>query len=256
MVSHLPPEIGRCRYLIPMDSDTCRWSVFLTADEVFTRAAELIAAAADASIGKGGRFRIVLSGGRTPPLIYAKLKRISTDWGAWDVFFSDERCLPSGHADRNDRLAWDTWFARLISTTKPRVYSIPAELGPERGADAYAQLIRDIDTFDFALLGLGEDGHTASLFPGGAWKLAANVPAAIPVYGAPKAPPERVSLSPWRLSAISTVVFVVVGAEKRAAIAAWRAGADLPPEAIRPANGVDVLLDTHAAGSLLSPSSC
>lgn len=238
-----------------MGSDTCRWSVFLTADDVCTRAAELIAAAADASIGKGGRFRIVLSGGRTPPLIYEKLQGISTDWGAWEVFFSDERCLPSGHADRNDRLAWDTWFSRLISTTKPRVYSIPAELGPERGAAAYARLIRHIDKFDFALLGLGEDGHTASLFPGDAWQLAANVPAAIPVFGAPKAPPERVSLSPWRLSMISTVVFVVVGAEKRAAIAAWRAGAGLPPDAIRPTNGVDVLLDRESAGSVVSPSS-
>lgn len=235
-----------------MSSQICRWLMLQTPDEAYGRAADLIAAAAASAIEIGGRFRIVVSGGRTPPLIYEKLTGIDTNWGAWEIYFSDERCLPSGHAERNDRLAWDTWLSRIGGRSRPRAYSIPAELGPDTGAKEYADMLRHISAFDFALLGVGEDGHTASLFPGRACVADESAPAAIPVFGAPKWPSERVSLSPWRLSATASVIVVAIGAEKRSVIESWRAGAELPVAMIRPANGVDVLLDAQCAGERFS----
>jgi 6-phosphogluconolactonase len=235
-----------------MGRQICRWLIAQTPDEAFGRAADLIAAAAASAIEIDGRFRIVVSGGRTPPLIYEKLTGIDTNWGAWEIYFSDERCLPSGHTERNDRLAWDTWLSRIGGRSIPKAYPIPAELGPDKGAKEYANLLQDISAFDFALLGVGEDGHTASLFPGEACMADANTPAAIPVVGAPKWPSERVSLSPWRLSATASVIFVAVGAEKRPVVEAWRAGTELPVATIRPASGVDVILDAQCAGGCFS----
>jgi len=102
---------------------------------------------------------------------------------------------------------------------------------------------------DDVLLGLGEDGHTASLFPGHDWGAVPGAPDALAVFDAPKPPPERVSLSAARLSRARQAVFLVSGAAKRQAVTLWRAGADLPARAIAPAAGVDILLEAD----LLSP---
>ena len=118
--------------------------------------------------------------------------------------------------------------------------AIPAELGAERAAAAYAAELRGVGDFDFVLLGLGEDGHTASLFPGHDWGDAPDAPDVLAVHGAPKPPPERVSLSAARFGRAREVWFLVAGADKRAALARWRAGDAIPAGAIRPAAGVDV----------------
>ena len=94
------------------------------------------------------------------------------------------------------------------------------------------------------LLGLGEDGHTASLFPGNDWGREADSPAALPVFDAPKAPAERVSLSAWRLAKAKQVLFLVTGESKREAVMNWRAGANIPARAITPQHGVDVLAES------------
>ena len=123
-----------------------------------------------------------------------------------------------------------------------QIHVIPGELGPETAAASYALKLADIDKFDLVLLGLGEDGHTASLFPGGAWEHQSPLAAVIPVHDAPKPPAQRVSFSPERLSHASRVMYLVSGAEKREAVMNWRAGVAIPASKIRPLAGVDVFL--------------
>ncbi|HXI36898.1 MAG TPA: 6-phosphogluconolactonase, partial [Burkholderiales bacterium] len=113
-----------------------------------------------------------------------------------------------------------------------------AELGAERAAQAYAGTLRDVGAFDLVVLGLGEDGHTASLFPGHDWGEAPGAPAALAVLDAPKPPRERVSLSAARLSHAREAVFLVSGESKRQAMADWRAGKPIPARAVAPAAGV------------------
>ena len=93
------------------------------------------------------------------------------------------------------------------------------------------------------MLGLGEDGHTASLFPGHDWGMSIDGPDAIAVMDSPKPPPQRVSLSAARLGRSRAVLFIVDGESKREAVEAWRAGADVPAAAIRAPGGVDALVN-------------
>ena len=116
-------------------------------------------------------------------------------------------------------------------------------------AHAYAKTLRNLGDFDLVLLGLGEDGHTASLFPGHDWGAAQGPPDVIAVFDAPKPPPQRISLSADRLSHARSVLFLVEGEPKREAVRKWRQGADIPARAIRPKSGVDVLVQ-----SLLLPA--
>ena len=97
--------------------------------------------------------------------------------------------------------------------------------------------------FDLVLLGVGEDGHTASLFPGHEWGSAANAPAALAVHDAPKPPPDRVSLSAWRLGKAQKVMFFVTGESKRQAVRTWRDGSVIPAAAIAPHGIVDIYID-------------
>ena len=161
------------------------------------------------------------------------------------MYFGDERCLPVGDPGRNDSAARAALLAR-VAIPEENIHCVPAELGPQEGAARYAALLRSVDRFDLVLLGLGEDGHTASLFPGQALG-GADV---LAVQEAPKPPPMRVTLSAARLSRAHHVLFLVTGGDKRAAVAAWRSGQDIPARHVTPGAGVDVLLDIDAAGGL------
>jgi 6-phosphogluconolactonase len=142
-------------------------------------------------------------------------------------------------------MAHAEWLG-YASVPAHNIHPIPAESGARTAATLYARALRGIDAFDLVLLGLGEDGHTASLFPGHDWGIHADSPDVLAVTDAPKPPPERVSLSAHRLSNAQQVLFLVEGAGKRDAVAAWRRGADIPATSITPAGGVDVLLDAAA----------
>ncbi len=220
-----------------------RWHVLPDAAAVAEAAAERILSAASQAIAARGRFRIVLAGGSTPRATYRLLRNADTDWRLWEVYFGDERCLPPDHPERNSRMAQAVWLDH-VSVPAGRIHPIPAEQGPEAAARAYEALVRSVVPFDLVLLGLGEDGHTASLFPGLEWSQDAWV---VAVHGAPKPPPERVSLGPRALGDSHGVLVLVTGAGKRAAVEQWRSGADLPVAHVQPATGVDVLLD-RAAG--------
>lgn len=205
-------------------------------------AAEWIASAAKEAIVTRGAFHIVFAGGETPRRVYERLRTVATGWGAWHVWFGDERCLPLDDPDRNSRMARDALLGH-VPIPPSQVHVIHGELGADKAAQNYHAALSGVPDFDLVLLGLGEDGHTASLFPGFAWGAARDAPDVLAVHDAPKPPAERVSLSARRLSHARCALFLVAGAGKRAAVAAWRSGHEIPAVAIRPWSGVDVLVE-------------
>ncbi|MDQ3286741.1 MAG: 6-phosphogluconolactonase [Pseudomonadota bacterium] len=224
------------------DTDT-RWHPAADADAVRETACRQVLDAADEALRERDRFAIVLAGGSTPRGVYRMLRGADTDWSKWHVYFGDERCLPPRDPERNSTMAAEAWLDH-VTIPDGQVHVIPAELGPDAAASAYADQLQDVDEFDLVLLGLGEDGHTASLFPGHDPGRAAGSPDAIPVFDAPKPPPQRVSLSAQRLGRSRAVLFLVTGEGKRDALGQWRAGASIPAREIRPASGVDVLVES------------
>ncbi len=213
-----------------------RWQSFPTQDALNQAAVNAILKSAAQAISIRGRFSIVLAGGNTPKSIYALLRSANTDWSKWHIYYNDDRCLPVDHADRNSLMAAQAWLDH-VSIPASQIHDIPTELGPVEGAKSYAKTLAGLDDFDLVLLGLGEDGHTASLFPGHVWDDSVD---AFPVFDAPKPPPERVSISRARLSRAREVVFLVTGAGKQEAVDNWRKGVAIPASHITPVNGVDV----------------
>jgi 6-phosphogluconolactonase len=197
-------------------------------DEIVLRAAEAIV--------KRGQFSIVLAGGHTPRAVYRLLRDVQADWGNWHIYHGDERCLAPDHADRNSLMARQAWL-QYVPIPESQIHDIPAELGPVEGARVYAQMLQDAGTFDVVLLGLGEDGHTASLFPG---QEVNNTADAVPVFHSPKPPLERVSLSQQRLNNSREVLFLVTGAGKQEAVDNWRSGVAIPASLILPKESVEV----------------
>lgn len=227
-----------------MQTQHIQWRVFPDTHELKQAAYNAILASANAAITAHGRFTIVLAGGSTPHGIYQMLRDATTDWGKWHVYFGDERCLPVDHADRNSLMAEES-LLKHVPIPRGQIHPMPAELGPDQSAVAYCNTLEGVGEFDLVLLGMGEDAHTASLFPGDAWESPKFAPA-IPVRNAPKPPADRVSLSASRLSNARQVIFFVTGAGKREAVSLWRTGADMPVAAIRPMAGVEVYMDAAA----------
>jgi 6-phosphogluconolactonase len=194
---------------------------------------------------RGGRS----AGGKTPRSTYAALATLAADWSRWEILFGDERCVLPTHPWRNGKLATDAWLGR-VPISPHRIHGIPAELGAAAAASAYAKVLRDIGEFDLVLLGLGEDGHTASLFPGHDWGSAPGAPDTLAVFYAPKPPPHRVSLSASRLGRSQAVLFLIEGESRRGVLTRWRENADIPAGSIKPTGGVDVLVE----GGLLPTS--
>lgn len=220
----------------------CRWHILANPDALAQDATAHILQAGEQAIARAGAFHLVLAGGSTPRRIYRALTRSTADWSRWHVWFGDERCLPPADPERNSRMALDAWLDQ-VPIPPGQIHPIPAELGAVAAAQAYAETLAGRGDFDLVLLGLGEDGHTASLFPGQDWGTGAAAGDVLAVFDAPKPPPERVSLSARRLAAAREVIFLVSGTGKQPAVADWQAGAEIPAAAIAPASGVDILLD-------------
>ncbi len=217
------------------------WIIFETADALAKAAYDTILAAAKDAISQRGQFKLVLAGGTTPEKVYRLLAQTQTDWQKWWIYHGDERCLPIDHKDRNSLMAKTAWLDK-VSIPKGQIFDIPAELGSEQGALMYAKTIASALPFDLVLLGMGEDGHTASLFPDHQHNPDELTHA---VYNSPKPPPERVSLSAKALSNAGQVIFLVTGANKHDAVTQWRAGADLPVAAIH-AENISIYADKSA----------
>lgn len=218
----------------------------------FDDTASLVASLADRveqwlaeAIAARGEAHLVLAGGSTPQALHAELAGRSIDWTKVQIYFGDERCVPPEHEDSNYRAANATLFSRIDipeqNVHRMRGEDFAAAVGPY-GAVLPAR-------FDVTLLGLGEDGHTASLFPGSpALEAGARV---LFVDDSPKPPAERITLGLVALNTSRHVAFMVTGAAKARAFAAVLSPEDdpLPAARVQPDDGtLEFFVDRAAAG--------
>ncbi len=231
---------------------------------VADEAARQVAERARQAFASRGRFSMALAGGSTPGLLFERLGQEPYASGiAWDrvhLFWGDERCVPPDDPGSNYRLAYRAWISR-VPIPPAQVYRVPGELEPEQAARQYEETLRWFSgrgmlRFDLTLLGLGADGHTASLFPGSAalqereqWVLAVDAD----YQGRPA---HRVTLTLPVLNASHQVLFLVTGKAKAEVVRAVLEGPDgqLPAQKVQPTAGEVIwLLDAKAARLLGAP---
>ena len=211
-------------------------------------AAQRIAAALLTAIAGEGRASLALAGGTTPRGAYEELAKISgIDWGRVSVYFGDERAVPPTHPDSNFRMADAALFSR-VALPADNIYRVQAELGDrEAVARAYEALLPE--HISVMVLGIGEDGHTASLFPGSP-ALQERTRRFVPVIG-PKPPPERFSVTPPVIEAAQRIIMLATGAGKADAVAhALRGPLDIDRTPSALARQGLWLLDSAAAAKL------
>lgn len=232
----MPLALLGSRHAIPHrgQSPVTNWQVEADPAAVAVAACRYIAVAARRAIAARGRFRLVLAGGQTPLAAYRRLARSDQDWSAWSLYYGDERCLPDGHPERNSVMVADTGLAARAGQHFP----IPVEEGCEQAAETYTAIVGGPDLFDLVVLGIGEDGHTASLFPGHGWPRR-------PVFAiddSPKPPAARVTLSIETLQRGRAILVLVSGAGKASAVTNWRNGDALPIAQVTSACETDVII--------------
>jgi 6-phosphogluconolactonase len=236
-----------------------RFDVLPDASSVAVAAADRFIAVARRSIVERGVFRVALSGGSTPkrvyPLLVSEPRIGAVDWSRVDFFWGDERAVPPDHPESNFGVAYQMLIAALPKVRPQAIHRMPGEAPDlDAAALAYEAELRlafgargdDPPTFDLIWLGMGPDGHTASLFPGSAaldvtdrWVVANWAPG-------PQA--WRMTLTFPVLDAAREVLFVVTGADKADALERVRAGDhELPAARLRAAN-IEWLVDAAAAG--------
>jgi 6-phosphogluconolactonase len=260
-----------------------------TSEELSRTAAELVARLSAAAIAAQGRFTVALSGGSLPkllgPALAAEPLRSQIDWSAWHIFWADERCVPLDHPDSNYLLARQYLFDHL-PIPAAQIYPPDTSLNPVQSAAAYEsalaqhfkpfsptpnlqsplayprtphpggrwQAISNLQfpTFDLILLGMGEDGHTASLFPGHPL-LDETTRWVAPIFDSPKPPPQRVTLTLPVLNQANSVIFLVTGAGKAESLRRILQIKDdyLPAQRVQPFKGqLHWLVDAAAAADL------
>jgi 6-phosphogluconolactonase len=225
-------------------SEQCGWHGYDDLQALQDAAVGAILDNAALSIRERGRFLLVLSGGDTPREIYKRLREAATDWSLWHIYFSDERCMPPSEEELNARMAGEVWLDH-VPIPRAQVHEIPHGPRADIAAKAYAQTLSSVGVFDLTLLGLGKDGHTASLFPHNEWGLEPGSPDTLAVFNAPVRVPQRVSLSAARLNRSRRILFLVSGESKQRAVSRWRAGEHIPARAIMGEAGVDVLVESR-----------
>jgi 6-phosphogluconolactonase len=224
--------------------------------------AESFCVAANNAITARGAFNVALAGGSTPKAAYALLAnppyRSLIQWGHVRFFFGDERCVPPDHPDSNYHTARETLLAPL-DIRDANVFRMRGEDDPATAAPAYAQLLtRELGTLpvlDLILLGMGADGHTASLFPGTPPDDGAQAPARATV-----APPDlpvrnRLTLTPYAINAARKIIIAVTGTPKAKILAQALNGSydptNCPVQNVAPANGRCTWLADRSATALL-----
>jgi 6-phosphogluconolactonase len=216
-------------------------------------AASLLATlVADAQAARGVA-HVSLAGGNTPRRAYEVLGPLLGDPTAVEWWFGDERCVPAEDPDSNFRLVSES-LLQAAAIPLERVHRIDGELPPQAGADAYAAELRrvvpagadGVPVLDVAFLGLGEDGHTASLFPGDP-SLEVRDALAVPVV-AVKPPPNRITLTLPVFRAARSAVILATGAGKRNAVARVMADPDpSTPASLVAGDNMTLIVDEEAA---------
>lgn len=224
-------------------------------------AAELFATLSKKRIASRGRFVVALSGGSTPHRLYSLLGspwyRSNIDWSRVYIFWTDERCVPKEHPESNYRFAHETFLSR-VPLPAQHIHRIRGEEEPRKAAQAYEDELRNLFSgpgaiiFDLIILGVGEDGHTASLFPGSP-ALDERTRPAVPVYlEEPKI--SRVTLTLPVLNHAAQVLFLASGRAKTDIVQDILEGGDTqyyPAGQVRPSNGVLTwFIDRQAAEKL------
>ncbi len=184
---------------------------FTDAEAVATAVADVVIRTVHQAVRARGICHVALAGGTTPRQCYIRLRQADLPWQALHIWFGDERCLPVGNDQRNDTMADDAWL-RHVPIPLANIHRIAAESGAEQAARAYSEALTGI-TIDLALLGMGEDGHTASLFPHHPAIHATE--AAVAVHHAPKPPADRVSMSLATLNAARQRLVMATGRSKQ-----------------------------------------
>jgi 6-phosphogluconolactonase len=231
-----------------------------TPEQLAGAAARALVEGAGRAIAERGRFAVALAGGSTPEATYEVLARDhaeDVDWPNVHVFFGDERTVPPDHEESNYRMAREKLLDRVPVGS---VHRMRGELSPEEAAESYKEDLREFfagefPVLDLVMLGIGEDGHTASLFPGTpALEVTDRLVVANPV---PKLETTRITLTAPVLNAAREVFFLVAGGGKAGALAEILEGeADpraCPAKLVRPPGGPTWMVDRAAARSLHDP---
>jgi 6-phosphogluconolactonase len=226
-------------------------------------AAEYVVRIANESIALHGHFTIALTGGTTPRELYSLLGSEpfsrQIDWRLVHIFWGDERCVPHNSPESNSYLAQEVLLNK-ISISESQIHRMPADQ-PDREVASQAYTVEmqhtfgtnGIPSFDLIHLGMGPEGHTASLFPHQA-SLHEKRRLVMPV-SVPKPPPDRLTFTPPLLNAARNVLFLVTGSDKADALQAVLEGEyqpeEYPAQIVRPTNGEVVwMLDKDVAKNL------
>ena len=236
-----------------------------TIEKLSAAAAGRVALLAAQATKKQGRFTVALSGGSLMELVGPQLVAsplcAEVDWSAWHVFWVDERCVPLTSPESNYGIA-DQLLFRHVRIPSSQVHPVDSALGAFKAAEAYESVLKEefrpgadrFPRFDLVLLGVGEDGHTASLFPDSPL-LCETRRWAAPVLDAPKPPPERVTLTLPVINNARHVLFVAAGVGKKSILFEVLGPGPhrprLPVELVGPSDGdLQWFVDEAAAANL------
>ena len=240
-------------------------NIYPTQEDLSAAIAGHVAFLAAQATKKRHRFTVALSGGSLmkilSPQLVANPLRTDINWSAWHVFWADERCVPLSSPESNYGVA-NRFLFRHVGIPREQIHAVDDTLGASESAKEYTSILKKVfgpgtgrlPAFDLILLGIGEDGHTASLFPN--HPLLKETQRWVgPVFNAPKPPPERITLTLPIINNARHVFFVAAGEGKQSILAkVFRPGLHrprLPAELVSPSAGdLQWFVDGAAAGAL------
>ena len=219
-----------------------QWHSFEQFEQASQAAADFLAERIRQTLRQKSECHVILPGGRTPRQCLGFLLEKNLPWEQIHWYPGDERCYPRGHDERNDAMLEKYFWSRIPHC---HAHPIPAERGAEQGALAYRPIVESVGQFDIAFLGMGEDGHTASLFPEN--PALTDTAAVVPVFDSPKPPAERVSFGIKVLRQAHSRLLLAGGASKAGVIARIRQGDALPVNRL---GDIHWYIDKSAAGDV------